>query len=853
MKKLWIVVLIVMTFIPVLVSAQAVETHELDLKYDAQKQWDWLVINFNDRKMYGRTDRAYNKQAGLERSDEDPVTVILRRTEALLADVKKMGPTKDLAPLEAKLEALKKEIAAAPKAEWDKGKLLMPGNKDVEEKNGKIVKNKDVRFPLFEKVYMLQREIAFANPLLDFDKILFIKRNPPAYAHMVDQYLGITQHPGGGLYVLDGAFTDTVQVRDVLADSTVENGRLQGKKLEPGSFLSPDLSFDGEKILFAFTELKEIWTMESTRTKGKLRWSYKDTDWSVENTFHIFSVNADGSNLQMLTDGPFNDFDPCFIPDGRIAFISERRGGQGRCHPRRNATNYVLHSMLPDGSDIVPLSYHETNEWSPSINNQGEIVYSRWDYVDRDVTAGEYPWVTKPDGRDARAIHGNYDKARMGQTEFDAMAIPNTDSLYLATLSQHHNSSYGSIARFDSSVWDYQDEKNALMYFTPDSGSGHGDGTYATPWPLGENYTLAVFSPLAPGYWNGLDKDGPPFETPVKHGIYVLDAFGNKILVYRDKEISLHSPIPFRSRPTPPRMPHMTKYAYPPDMQNMEAQPDKMSTVAVMNVYNSLFPMPEGRKIKALRVVQLYPKPTIGQDNPNIGYATMMNARTSMGTVPVEEDGSVHFLMPPKIPVYFQALDKDGLAVQSMKSAVYTHPGEMLSCQGCHEPKVDPVNAQPKMPMAMKRAPSELKPDVNGEEPVNFARLVQPVLDAKCVECHAKNEKAPDLSGKTKRGWSEAYKNLEPYAWYVSGRRASKTKDAHQWEAGSRSIPGENGAYVSKLYKMLTTGSHKDKVQLTDEEMDRLTLWMDLNSPFLGAYDDQRQQANGELVVPKLY
>ncbi len=852
MKKLWIVALIVMFIIPVLVSAQPVETHELDLKYDAQKQWDWLVINFNDRKMYGRTDRAYKKEAGLERGDDDPVTVILRRTESLLADIKKMGPTKDIAPLEAKLDALKKEIAAAPKAEWDKGKILMPGNKDVEEKNGKVVKNKDVRFPLFEKVYMLQREIAFANPLLDFDKVLFIKRNPPAYAHMVDQYLGITQHPGGGLYVLDGAFTDTVKVRDVLADATVENGRLQGKKLVPGSFLSPDVSFDGEKILFAFTELKEMWIKESTRKKGKFEWGYKDTDWSVENTFHIFSVNADGSNLQMLTDGPFNDFDPCFIPNGRIAFISERRGGQGRCHPGRNATNYVLHSMLPDGADIVPLSYHETNEWSPSINNQGEIVYSRWDYVDRDVTAGEYPWVTKPDGRDARAIHGNYDKARLGQTEFDAMAIPNTDSLYLATLSQHHNSSYGSIARFDASVWDYQDEKNALMYFTPDSGSGHGDGTYATPWPLGENYALVVFSPLAPGYWNGLDKDGPPYETPVKHGIYVLDAFGNKILVYRDKEISLHNPIPFRSRPTPPRIPHMTTDAYPPDMQNMEVQPDKMSTVAVMNVYNSLFPMPEDRKIESLRIVQLYPKPTIGQDNPRVGYATMMNARRSLGTVPVEEDGSVHFQMPPKIPVYFQALDKDGLAIQSMKSAVYTHPGEMLSCQGCHEPKVDPVNAQPKMPVAMKRAPSELKPDVNGEDPIIFARLVQPVLDAKCVDCHAKNKKAPGLSGESKRGRSsESYNNLEPYAWYVSGR--NERTDKYQWKAGSRSIPGENGAYVSKLYKILTTGSHKDKVKLTDEEMDRLTLWMDLNSPFLGSYYETREQANGDLIVPRLY
>ena len=46
--------------------------------------------------------------------------------------------------------------------------------------------------------------------------------------------------------------------------------------------------------------------------------------WSKETTWNIFRVNTDGSNLVQLTDGPWNDFDPCFLPNGRIAFISER-------------------------------------------------------------------------------------------------------------------------------------------------------------------------------------------------------------------------------------------------------------------------------------------------------------------------------------------------------------------------------------------------------------------------------------------------------------------------------------------------------------------------------------------------
>ena len=59
---------------------------------------------------------------------------------------------------------------------------------------------------------------------------------------------------------------------------------------------------------------------------------------------------------------------------------------------------YTLHSVNPDGSDITCLSYHESNEWSPSVDPDGMIVYTRWDYVDRGFSQAHHPWVTTPDG-----------------------------------------------------------------------------------------------------------------------------------------------------------------------------------------------------------------------------------------------------------------------------------------------------------------------------------------------------------------------------------------------------------------------------------------------------------------------
>ena len=131
-----------------------------------------------------------------------------------------------------------------------------------------------------------------------------------------------------------------------------------------------------------------------------------------------------------------------------------------------------------------------------------------------------------------------------------------------------------------------------------------------------------------------------------------------------------------------------------------------------------------------------YPKRPHPPNQPRIGIGNQTNARAILGTVPVEKDGSAHFLMPAGMEVYFQALDAEGFAVQSMRSGTYVHAGKHLSCQGCHEPKRQ-VHAQfPAMPLAFRRPPSKIRPDVSGTRPFSFLKLVQPVLDAHCVDCH---------------------------------------------------------------------------------------------------------------------
>jgi hypothetical protein len=549
-----------------------------------------------------------------------------------------------------------------------------------------------------------------------------------------------------------------------------------------------------------------------------------------------------------LTDGPWNDFDPCWLPNGRIAFISERRGGYGRCHGRPVPT-YTLHSLNPDGSDIACISPHETNEWQPSVGHDGMILYTRWDYVDRGFSQAHHPWVITPDGCDARAIQGNYGKSFGARPlmEMQVRAIPGSHRL-VATATPHHGQAFGSLVIVDPRVGD-DDAMGPVRRLTPEqrfpesefnADWGRGcEGQFSTPWPLSEHFYLCVYDVTA-------NADGQKVDhNRVRHGIYLVDAFGNKELLYRDSAISCLSPRPLRVTPVPPVVPPASAIARPPDARpDAESRLAKTAPVAVLNVYDSESPWPKGTVIKALRIVQVLPKSTPSADVPPIGFGSQKNARAVLGTVPVETDGSAHFLLPVGKPVFFQAVDESGLAVQSMRSDTWVHPGQRLVCRGCHERRPTAPSLPTRSPLALSRPPSAIEPDVEGSNPFSFPRLVQPVLDRHCAECHAKNPKSPDLRvGEWRKNpglWYTSYKNLRNYAFFYSDP---------SWVA-PRTIPGQFGAKASRLYAILQKGHYE--VKLLPEDLHRITLWLDCSSDFFGAYENTEAQARGEIVRPTL-
>jgi hypothetical protein len=339
----------------------------------------------------------------------------------------------------------------------------------------------------------LQRRLALANPLLDFDSILVTKRVPGSFNHMSDQYYGWWSRPGGGIYLLKHFKTEE-PVLECLTSAFHD----------AGSFLRPALSYDAKKVMFAWCKHYPHLAAETNKL---------DKANVPEDAFyHLFEMNIDGTGVHRLTHGKYDDFDGRYLPDGRIVFLSTRRGQfirAGRdsasqtlaradlpdCYvrcgggPERPVAVYTLHTMQPDGTGLCAISPFEMFEWEPSVANDGSILYARWDYIDRDNMPFMSLWTTRPDGTGTRLVYKNF--TRKPHCVFEPRSIPNSDKI-IFTASGHHSQTMGSLVRLDPSAG--TEGADPITRLTPEVCFPEIEGwplsSYATPWPLSERCYL---------------------------------------------------------------------------------------------------------------------------------------------------------------------------------------------------------------------------------------------------------------------------------------------------------------------------------------------------------------------------
>ncbi len=659
------------------------------------------------------------------------------------------------------------------------------------------------------------REMTLCNPLLDFDRILFVKRVPPAFPHMSDQYYGWWSRSGGGIYVLEGFKGDSPRVH-CLTEGFAE-----------GSFLRPDLSFDGTKVLFAYCRFhSETHQMQKADKSGL-----------PENVFYsIYEMNVDGSGLRRLTQGKYDDFDCRYLPDGDIVFLSTRKGREVQVARASTARTmqldlpdsyvrcggdnwrpvpvFTLHRMRGNGSDIRPISAFENFEWTPSVAADGRIVYARWDYIDRFNGPFISLWSANQDGTNPQLVYGNY--TSKPQCIFEARPIPGSRKLVF-TAAAHHSNMGGSLVLLDRTRG--TEYEGPLTRLTPEvcfpETEGWPEHYYSNPYPLNETYYLVTWSdkPLPPHSFITTDDRNP--SNP--QGIYLYDAFGNLELLHRDAQISSMYPLPVRPRSKPP--------AHPDAVDWDGAQEGKM---LVQDVYRGLRGVERGT-VKQLRVIGVPPKVQPHMNQPSLGISKEDPGKFVIGTAPVEEDGSAYFRVPSGIPVFFQALDEEGMAIQTMRSLTYVQPGQTLSCVGCHEPR-DTAPSVGKI-AASRRGASKLKAGPSGTWPLRFDELVQPFLEEACVSCH-RADSGDTAAAKLDLTKDNAYENLMGFA--------DKDLEKLAFEQDA-SIVGNCVARKSRLLAVLRDGTTHRDVHLDADGLERLVTWMDVYAQRSGSFSETQE------------
>jgi len=650
----------------------------------------------------------------------------------------------------------------------------------------------DVR-RLQQELTALQREALLANPLLDFDRLLLVRRSASSPA------LGLPQNWQSNSSLSKTGFDDSVEVLSPISPS----GELATLYRPGGKFVGDlDLDFNGEKLLFSMPGDNGRW--------------------------QVFEMRVDGSGLRQLTgeQPDVDSYDACYLPSGKILFCSSAYFNAVACTGDHAAVLYVMDA---DGRNIRQLCFDQEHNWCPTVLNNGRVLYTRWEYTDTPHCHTRLLFHMNPDGTEQMEYLGS--NSYWPNAFFYARPVPNHPTQVVAVISGHHGvPRMGELVIFDPALGRH--EATGAVQRIP----GYGKKVEAVlkdqladaswpkflhPYPLNDKYFLVSAKPTPQSLW----------------GIYLVDVFDNVVLVKELPGYGLFEPIPLRKTPRPPVVPEKV------DLARADG------TVYVEDVYAGpgLKGIPRGA-VKSLRVFTYHFAYQGMVGNPGtIGVDGPWDIKRVLGTVPVQADGSAQFTVPANTPISVQPLDADGQALQLMRSWMTAMPGETLQCAGCHERQnTAPAN---KRTMALDAPPSDITPWYGPVRGFAYRHEVQPVLDHYCVGCHNGQPQSgkppiPDFRGDAKvadyhsvLSWennaaagkfSESYMQLQPYV-----RRPGGESDYHVLE------PLEFHAGTTELVQLLRKGHYG--VQLDAEAWDRLITWIDLNCPYHGTRSEECQ------------
>jgi len=665
------------------------------------------------------------------------------------------------------------------------------------------------------------------NSLITFDKLVFVKRQTYHSSHFYTDFIDGCGRFGGNLCILD---LKTGKVTDLIPE------------MKEGIFGRYDLHFSAKKIVFDWKQKPKegfrIYEIDIDPEKaiaiGKPRQiTFRPDDEDAR--IAKYDNSSNGGTARMYYHQT-DDMHPCYLPDGGIAFVSSRCEYGTLCDAPDHLATAIMYRMDGDGSKMRPLSNSAVSEFAPSVMDDGRILYTRWEYVDKGQLGVKCLWAMRPDGSASSEIYGN--DIQFPPTFIHGRQIPGKPNLVSFLGTPHYpQSGIGTVILADLSK--NIRTREPMRYITPHVDIRQEGGwnqlrkekwrrdemgpLYMDPYPLSENDYLVAHNP---------DKH---WKDPTAYGLYLISATGYHGLIHTEPGTSCWQPMPLVKRKTPPVF---------PDQLDPKLAKKGLAECFVQNVHYGMEGIKQG-EVKYIRVMEQVPRPWACRIFWGGGHTEMvggpsLSVKVMWGVVPVEKDGSAHFYVPSERNIYFQALDENYMELQRERTYVNYMPGEKRSCVGCHELHSDAPPVMTGMPVAMsKRAvmPGPQPGDKTGRQVIHFPSYIQPILDKHCISCHTgeKSKGTFDL-----RGTSDG---LYTVSWHSLHEKECVPTYAENsdWEGTAYAPPKSIGSHRSRLFRALREKQHAD-LKLTKAEKVRLATWIDASGVFYGSYWGRRHE-----------
>ncbi len=635
------------------------------------------------------------------------------------------------------------------------------------------------------KALAYKKAILVGNPLLDADKIVAVRYKLGSRARQaMAPDLGTQANNWSNQESArrSGFDAEIVELTDLRGDMQMKS--IFKPVVTDASIADLRLHWDADRVMFT--------TLMSA----------DDRRWNV------YEVKLDGSGYKPLVENEEPDlefYDGTYLPDGRV-IANSNIGYQGvPCVSGSDPVgNMVLYT--PKTKNLRRLTFDQDANWNPVIMNNGRVMYTRWEYTDLTHYYSRIVMHMNPDGTENKALYGS--GSMFPNSTFDVQPLPGYGSAFVGIISGHHGvARSGRMIIFDPTkgrknvfgmVQEIPHRNRPVKELIKDQLVDGVWPQFVKPTPLSDKYYLVAAKLTPQSLW----------------GLYLVDVYDNMTCLMQAEGEGYISPILVEKKKTPPIIPDRVKLN------------EKEATFFIQDIYEGegLRGIPRGT-VKELRLhAYEYAYVKTRSDHNWHGIQSGWDIKRLLGTVPVEEDGSAIFKVPANTPISIQPIDKDGVAVQWMRSWVTGQPGEVVSCIGCHEDQNQiPI---PKRVMASQKAATPLKAPEGGVRSFTFDLEIQPILDRACIACHNGEGKAFDLRGgkKDELGYGTSYLNFHPYIHRQGGEGDMVILQPYEYHPNT-----------SELVRILKKGHHN--VKLTDAEWLKLYNWIDYNTPDKGYFE----------------